>query len=182
MKIAVAITGASGVIYGLRLLNVLKEDGAQTTCMVSDAAKKIIGLENTGKDKGLEGCLPEDNIEAGIASGSFKMDAMVIIPCSMKTLSAVSNGYASNLITRAADVMLKEGRKLVIVPRETPLSSIHLENMLKLSRMGAVILPAMPAFYHSPEDIEDLVDFVVGKVLDVLDIDHKLYRRWGSGS
>jgi 4-hydroxy-3-polyprenylbenzoate decarboxylase len=103
---------------------------------------------------------------------------MVIVPCTMKTIAAISHGYASNAVTRAADVALKEGRQLIIVPRETPLRQVHLENMLKLSREGAAILPAMPAFYHKPENIDDLVNFVVGKIMDHMDIDHQLYHRW----
>ncbi len=182
MKVAVAITGASGVAYGLRLIKILRQQGITTFCIVSNAAKKIITIEAKGDEKLVLDCYGEEEISADIASGSFKMDAMVIIPCSMKTLSAVANGYASNLISRAADVMIKERRRLVLVPRETPLSSIHLENMLKLSRLGVTILPAMPGFYHKPESIDDLVYFVVGKVLDALDIENDLYRRWGDGS
>jgi 4-hydroxy-3-polyprenylbenzoate decarboxylase len=178
MKLAVAITGASGVVYGLRLIKVLEQKGLKPICMVSDAARKIIAIETKGALNELKGCYKEGEIEASVASGSFRLDGMVIIPCSMKTLSAVANGHASTLITRAADVMIKEGRRLVIVPRETPLSSIHLENMLRLSRIGVTILPAMPAFYHLPNKIEDLEDFIVGKVLDALGIDNDLYRRW----
>jgi 4-hydroxy-3-polyprenylbenzoate decarboxylase len=181
MKLAVAVTGASGVAYGLRLLEILKEKGVEHVCIASDAALKIIDYETKEGAKKLGDCIKENEIDADVASGSFKMDAMVIIPCSMKTLSAVSNGYASNLITRAADVMIKEGRKLVIVPRETPLSPLHLENMLNLSKIGVIVLPAMPAFYHKPKELVDMVDFVVGKVLDVLGIDNNLYRRWGIG-
>lgn len=178
MKVVVAITGASGTIYGLRLIEVLKERGIEPICIASNAAQKIIRIENKGFNEGTVGFLDESQIGAGVASGSFGIDAMVIVPCSMKTLSAVSNGYASNLIARAADVALKERKKLIIVPRETPLSSIHLSNMLRLSDMGAVILPAMPAFYHQPGAVEDMVDFIVGKILDVLGIENDLFKRW----
>ncbi|MFB0543986.1 MAG: UbiX family flavin prenyltransferase, partial [Candidatus Bathyarchaeia archaeon] len=114
-------------------------------------------------------------------SGSFKTEGMIIVPASMKTVAALASGYSDNLITRAADVALKEGRTLILVPRETPLSPVHLENLLKLSRMGVVILPAMPAFYHRPRGVEDLVDFIVGRILDRLGLDHDLYKRWGGG-
>lgn len=174
MKVLIGITGASGITYARRLLDVLGELGIETDCISSGAAIKIAKHEGVEFD-----CMSEDNIEAAFASGSFYVDAMVIVPCSMKTLSAVATGYASNLITRSADVMIKEGRKLVLVPRETPLSPIHLENMLKLSRIGVAILPAMPAFYPKPERIEDMVDFIVGKILDNLGIENNMFERWG---
>jgi len=117
-------------------------------------------------------------LAARVASGSFRTDGMIIAPCSMKTLSAIANGYADNLIARAADVTIKEGRKLIIVPRETPLSQIHLRNMLTLSELGVAIIPPIPAFYHKPNSIEDIVNHSVGKVLDNLNIEHYLYKRW----
>jgi len=173
MNVLVGITGASGTVYALRLLEVLKEKGIDTDCIASKTAKKI------AKHEGVDfSCYSEDDIEARFSSGSFRVDAMVIVPCSMKTLSAIANGYSSNLITRSADVMIKEGRKLVLVPRETPLSPIHLENMLKLSRIGVTILPAMPAFYPRPEKVEDMVDFIVGKILDNIGIENDMFRRW----
>jgi 4-hydroxy-3-polyprenylbenzoate decarboxylase len=121
----------------------------------------------------------DDNLAAPISSGSFKTDGMAIVPCSMKTLASIANGFDDSLISRAAGVCIKEGRKLVVVPRETPLSAIHLENMAKLSGTGAVILPAMPGFYHRPKSIDELVSHVVGKVLDQFGIEHSLFRRWG---
>jgi 4-hydroxy-3-polyprenylbenzoate decarboxylase len=124
-------------------------------------------------------CLAIDDFWAGAASGSAAADAMVIVPCSMGTLGRIAAGLSGNLLERAADVMLKERKELLLVPRETPFNKIHLENMLRLSQAGAVILPAMPGFYHGPETIEDLVDFVVGKVLDQLDVQHSLFTRWG---
>ncbi len=177
MRVLVAITGASGVVYGRRLLEVLKEKRVEADCILSGGAKGIIDHE-LGGWKGGEKCYDESDIGAPFASGSQSVDAMVVVPCSMKTLSAIANGYASNLITRSADVAIKEGKKLVIVPRETPLNAIHLENMLKLSRIGVTILPAMPAFYHKPKKMGDLVDFVVGKILDSLGIENDLYARW----
>lgn len=176
MKVVVALTGASGAAYGAKLLRVLRDQGVETQCIVSRAAKLITKHEEVETPKG---CYGEDDIEAPLSSGSYRFNAMVIAPCSMKTLAAIANGYASNLITRCADVAIKEGRKLIIVPRETPLSSLHLENMLKLARIGVVILPAMPAFYPKPEKLEDVVDFVVGKILDSLGIENELYQRWG---
>ena len=174
MKVLVGITGASGIAYARRLLEVLKEKGIDTDCIASEVAKKI------AKHEGVElNCYSDDDIEAKFSSGSFKVDTMVIVPCSMKTLSAIASGYSSNLITRSADVMIKEGRKLVLVPRETPLTPIHLENMLKLSRIGITILPAMPAFYPRPEKVEDMVDFIVGKILDNIGIENELFKRWG---
>ncbi|MBC8079787.1 MAG: UbiX family flavin prenyltransferase, partial [Gorillibacterium sp.] len=122
---------------------------------------------------------PIQDIGATIASGSFQTEGMVIIPCSMGTLSGIAQGASGNLLERAADVILKEGRRLLVVPRESPLSAIHLENMLKLSRMGTMIIPAMPAFYHKPVSLEELTDFMVGRVLDSMHIAHDLYRRWG---
>ncbi|HEY6871992.1 MAG TPA: flavin prenyltransferase UbiX [Geobacteraceae bacterium] len=197
--IVVAITGASGAIYGVRLCRELLRAGARITVLVSPAGKLVLreecGLDWEGDEATVSQRLREhfhageeqlfhyagDNFMAPVASGSSAPDAMVICPCSMGTLSRVAFGNAGNLLERCADVMLKERRTLVLVPRETPLSEIHLENMLRLARMGVRMVPPIPAFYHHPRTIDDLVDFAVGKVLDALRVDHELFRRWGSG-
>lgn len=182
MRLVVAITGCSGVAYGVRMLEVCRQLGIETDLIVSQQAERILELE-LGKSveevrKLATRSHPPEDLEAPLTSGSTRTDGMVIIPCSMKTLGAIASGVAADLISRAADVTLKEGRPLVLVPRETPLNLIHLENMTKLKRAGAVILPAMPAFYHKPKQISDMIDFVVGRVLDVLRVEHQLYRRW----
>ncbi len=182
MRLVVAITGASGIIYGVRLLEELKANDVEVHLVVSDAAKQVAAAEY-GEVKWATFAAhlyKPDELTAPIASGSFPVDGMVIVPSTMKTIGALANGYCDDLISRAADVQLKEGRGLLIVPRETPLHAIHLENMAKLSKMGVTILPAMPAFYHKPKKMEDLVDFVVGKMLDQLGIEHELFKRWGS--
>ncbi len=180
--IIVAITGASGIQYAIRLLDVLKAMKKDVCLLVSDSAKLVLESESnvdldTLKDKATA-YYNFDDVSTEINSGSCLFEGMIIIPCSMKTLAAIANGYSNNAITRAADVCLKEHRKLIIVPRETPLRSTHLENMLRISREGCVILPAMPAFYHNPKNVDDMVNFVVGKVLDVLEIPHDLFNRW----
>lgn len=182
-RIVVALTGASGVIYGIRLLEELsKNKDIEVITIISDVAEEIIRIE-TDYDPSYVKSLanrffsPKD-FTAPVASGSYFFDAVVIIPCSMKTLGAIANGYANNLIVRVAEVAMKEKRKLIIVPREVPLSSIHLENMLRLSREGVVVLPACPAFYHRPKKISDLIDYVIGKVLDQLGVEHDLFKRW----
>jgi 4-hydroxy-3-polyprenylbenzoate decarboxylase len=194
----IAITGASGSIYGVRLLQYLLKNGHKVYLTITKEGSLIL-KEEVGydwqeyqKEKEIENKIKrdlkvketnlyyfsEDNLSAPISSGSVKVDGMIVIPCSMKTLSGIACGYANNLVERAADVMLKERRTLILVPRETPLNSIHLRNMLALSEMGVMIIPAMPAFYSCPEKIDDLIDFMVGKVLDSLDIENNLFRRW----
>ena len=186
MKIIVAITGASGVIYGIRLLETLRDKNIETALIISEIAEEIIRWEVNQKreeiDKLASKTYKTDDFFTELASGTFLVDAMVIIPCSMKTLSAIASGFSSNLITRAADCVLKEGRKLILVPRETPLHAIHLENMLRAKQSGAIILPAMPAFYHKPKSIDKLIDFVIGKILDQIGIEHNLFTRWIGGS
>lgn len=178
----IAITGASGVIYSLKLLEALKELKIETGVVVSKPAEIILdyelGIELDHIKNLADYYYDPDDLTSSINSGSFKFNSLVIVPCSMKTLSAIANGYGNNAITRVADVALKEKRKIIIVPRETPLRSIHLENMLEISKEGGIILPAMPAFYHKPENINDMVNFVVGKILDSLDIDNNLFNRW----
>jgi len=182
MKLVLAITGASGVIYGKRLLEVLRNKNVDTHLVISQAAERIIAHELGITKKSLENLANHvyevNDWSSPLVSGSFKTDAMVIAPCSMKTLAGIANGFAENVILRAADVTLKEKRKLILVPRETPLNSIHLRNMLDLAKQGAIIVPAMPAYYHKPKSIEALVDFVVGRILDLLEIEHNLYQRW----
>ena len=184
MRLVIAITGCSGVIYGVRLLEVCSQLGIEIDLIVSQAADYLLKNE-TGKSAedlrklATRSYSPAD-LTAPLASGSVPTDGMVIVPCSMKTLGAIASGYAADLITRAADVALKQNRPLLLVPRETPLNLIHLENMVKLRRAGATILPAMPAFYHKPKDTAGLVDFIVGKILDVLKVEHQLYQRWRS--
>jgi len=182
LRLVIAITGASGVIYGKRLLEVLQNKKIETHLIISKAAEKIIEheLEATKKDieKLASHVYSVDDLTASIASGSFKTDAMIIIPCSMKTLAGITHGYTENLILRTADVMLKEKRNLILVPRETPLNIIHIRNMLELAKQGVTIIPAMPAYYHKPKDIGDVVDYIVGKVLDYLEIEHTLFKRW----
>ena len=186
MRLVVGICGASGVIYGVRLLEVLQGmAGVETHLVVTSAARKVIDLE-LGKSvqevKALATyCHDEEDIAASIASGSFKTDGMVIAPCSMKTLSAIACAFSNNLLVRAADVTLKEKRHLVMVPRETPLHSIHLEHMLKLSRMGATMLMPAPAFYYQPGTIDDLVNFIVDRILSVFGLECDLFKHWGSG-
>lgn len=184
MRLIVAITGASGVIYGKRLLKVLQEKNVETHLIISKAAERVIKheLEKTKEDieKLADHAYDVNDWNAPIVSGSFRTDGMIIIPCSMKTLAGIAQGYSDNLVLRAADVALKEKRKLILVPRETPLNIVHLRNMLALAEQDVTILPAMPAYYHKPKDIDDLVDFVVGKVLDHLGIDHTLFKRWKS--
>ena len=182
MRLILGITGASGAIYGTRLLEVL-EGKVESHLVVSRLGEKIIELELGKKLNEVNGrasfFYENSDLTAPIASGSFHVDGMIIAPCSMKTVATIANGIAENLITRAADVSLKEGRKLILIPREAPLSAIHLENLLKIARVGGTIIPASPAFYHQPESIDDLVDFVVGKALEALGIEHDLYQRWG---
>lgn len=180
--IIVAITGASGVIYGLKVLEALHDLGKETGLVMTDPAKIILDYELGLEEKHLKSLATEyyeaDDLTASINSGSCLFESMVIVPCTMKTLSAIAHGYANNAVTRAADVSLKERRKLVLVPRETPLRSVHLENMLKVSNEGGIILPAMPGFYHRPQNMDDISNFIAGKVLDVLNIDHDLFKRW----
>lgn len=180
MKIVIGVTGASGIIYGVRLLENLKEE---KYLIVSENAKKIMEYETEYKIKDLkklaEHYYENPDLFPEISSGSFHFDAMVIVPCSMSTLSKIANGMGDNLITRTAAVCLKEKRKLILVPRETPLSTIHLQNMAKLSENNVIILPAMPGFYPKPERIDDIVNFVVGKIMDCLGIKNILYKRWG---
>ena len=181
MEIIIAITGASGVIYGIRLIENLKNE--KIHLIISKEAKKLIEYESEYKIEEIKKMATEyyeeDEIESKIASGSFKYDAMIIVPCSLKTMAAIANGFAFNLITRAAACCLKEGMKLIIVPRETPLDLISLENMIKLRKAGAIILPAMPAFYHRPKKVDDLVNFIVGKIMEQIGLEHNLYKKWG---
>lgn len=182
MRLIVAITGASGVVYGKRLLEVLRERKVETFLIVSKAAENVIQHELKTTKSELQKLVSNfydvNDFSAPILSGSFKTDGMIVIPCSMKTLAGIAHGYSENLILRAADVTLKEKRTLILVPRETPLSVVHLRNMLDLASQGVLILPAMPAYYHKPERIEDLIDFVIGKALDSLGIEHELFKRW----
>ena len=196
-RVTLAFTGASGAPYGLRLLQYLLQAQAEVFVVLSKAARVVIGTETdlklppgTGEtEKALRDYLKVDTgnltvcgLEqwtAPIASGSGAPHQMVVCPCSTGTLSAIASGASNNLIERAADVALKEGRKLILVPREAPFSAIHLENMLKLSRLGVVILPANPGFYHHPKSVDDLVDFVVARILDQLGIAQSLVGRWG---
>lgn len=181
-KIVVGFSGASGVIYGIRLLEVLHSINIQTYLIISEWAKRNIETET---NKTLEyvkslSSVNYDNfkLDAAVSSGSFLHDGMVIVPCSMKSLSSIASGYDDTLISRAASVTLKESRTLILVPRETPLSRIHLENMIKLQDAGAIILPAMPGFYHKPSTIDEIIDHLVGKILDQLKIKHELFTRW----
>ena len=182
MKVVVGISGASGVIYGIRLLEELNKNNIETHLITSSIAKDIIEYETNYSVEDVEKIATyvhdENDLNAIVNSGSFKFDTAVIIPCSMKTLSSISNGYGDNVITRVGDVTLKERRQLIIVPRETPLRTVHLENMTKLSKEGAIILPAMPGFYHKPESIEEQVDFIIGKIFDIMDINNNLFTKW----
>jgi 4-hydroxy-3-polyprenylbenzoate decarboxylase len=196
-RIFLALSGASGSIYGLGLARELcrrgielffcatasgvlvcrEETGLDLSGDLSAAGERLRGY--LGVETGLRMVSPDD-LFVGPASGSGAPDAMIVAPCSMGTLARIAGGISGNLVERSADVMIKERRPLLLVPRETPLSEIHLENMLKLARAGVRIIPAMPAFYHRPETVSDMVDFVVGKVLDQAGIAHDLYRRWGN--
>jgi 4-hydroxy-3-polyprenylbenzoate decarboxylase len=184
MKLVVGMTGSTGVIYGIRTLEVLKECRVETHLVITEWAKKCLTMETDYKIddvRNLASAYSDDsNLAAGISSGTHKTDGMIVVPCSMKTLSGIANGYDETLVARAAGVTLKESRKLVLVPRETPLTAINLENMLKLARLGVVILPPMPGFYTKPKSIDEVIDHTVGKCLDQFNIEHNLYRRWGT--
>ncbi len=196
-RVTLAFTGASGAPYGLRLLQCLLLADCEVFVILSKAARIVIGTETelalpagtgatekalrdwVGTDKGQLVLCGLEQWTAPVASGSGAPAAMVVCPCSTGTLSAIASGASDNLIERAADVAIKEGRKLILVPRETPFSAIHLENMLKLARLGVTIMPAAPGFYHQPESVSDLVDFMVARLLDHLGIEQTLMKRWG---
>ncbi len=193
----VAISGASGAPYALRVLQALVKAGHNIYLVISGDGLSILSDETELKLKGSENDIQvaldrhlgtkegqityydEDYMYATIASGSVKVDAMAVIPCSMKTLAGIATGHASNLIERAADVMIKERRRLILVPRETPLSAIHLRNMLTLAELGCHLIPAMPAFYHHPKRVSDMVDFIAGRVLDAMGVENDIAPRWG---
>ena len=196
MRTFLGITGASGHAYAGRLIRALHELGHEVDLAVSGAGAKVLaheeGVRLGAEAQGLAGWVGEasgsvrvfgnDRVEAPPASGTSLTGGVIVCPCSMGTLARIAAGFSSNLIERAADVALKEGRTLILVPRETPLSEIHLENMLRLARMGAVLLPAAPGFYHRPHSIEDLLDHVVGKILDRLGLEHSVGARWSGTS
>jgi len=180
--VLVAITGASGVNLAVILLRQLKKKGLKTELIISKVAEQIITIETNYKVNEIIELSSQyyevDDLTAGPASGSYKNNIMIIIPCSMKTLAAIANGYADNLITRAADVIIKERRKLILVVRESPFSAIHLENMLKLSRLGVVIAPPIPSYYMKPKSIKELNEYFVGRILDHIGVDSAI-KRWG---
>lgn len=182
MRIVVAITGATGAAYGVRLLSALRELDVERHLILSKWAEVTIPKETglSAREVGAMASIvhPHNNQGAMIASGSFRHDGMIVAPCTMKTLSAIRFGHSDGLISRAADVTLKERRRLVLLARETPLNDIHLENMLALSRMGVIIAPPMPAFYNNPQTIEDLIDHTVGRVLDLFGLEMPQQRRW----
>lgn len=199
-RVTLALTGASGMPYGLRLLECLLQAKVQVYLLYSQAAQIVIKQEigetwpsrakeveamlrtRYGLAEGLLQVFGREEWFAPVASGSNPADAMVICPCTMGTLAAVAAGMSDNLIERAADVSIKEGKKLIVVPRETPYSALHLENMLKLARLGVCILPPNPGFYHHPQSVEALVDFVVARILDQLAVPHNLMKRWGDAT
>ena len=183
MVLIVGITGASGVIYGIRLLEVLSSTReVETHLIISQAGKTNIECETEWKLKDVKALASFtydiNDVGARLASGSFKRDGMIVAPCTVKTMSALANSYAENLLVRAGDVTLKEKKKLVLLVRETPLHLGHLRNMERLTEMGAVIMPPVPAFYHRPKTIQDIIDHTIGKVLDIFDIEHNLFQRW----
>lgn len=183
-RVVVALTGSTGVIIGVRLLEALRDLGVDRHLVISEWAERTLRIEtdiSIDEVRALATARYEPtNLAAPIASGSYRTDGMAIVPCSMRTLAAVSHGLSDNLIHRAADVTVQERRPLVLVPRETPLSAIHLENMLRLSRLGAVLLPPVPAFYTRPQTIDDIVQTVASRVLDHLGVDNDLAGRWGA--
>ena len=183
MLLVIGITGASGAIYGVRLLEILAENKKVETHLIISEAGEINIKYETGRTpeqvKALaDVCYDINDIAAGLSSGSFRRDGMIIAPCTMKTVSALANSYTDNLIARAGDITLKERKKLVLLVRETPLHLGHLRNMVKLTEMGAIIFPPVPAFYHKPRTVDDLVNYTVGRVLDLFDITHNLLPRW----
>jgi 4-hydroxy-3-polyprenylbenzoate decarboxylase len=183
-KIVVGISGASGVVYGVKILKAFHECGVETHLVITQSGVRNLLIETDYTMADLEPFASTiydvDDVGGAIASGSFKVDGMVIAPCSIKTLSAVANSFNYNLLIRAADVNLKERRKVVLLVRETPFHEGHLDLMIRVTRMGGVIMPPVPAFYHMPKTIDDLIDQSVGKVLDLFSIDAKLFRRWGT--
>jgi flavin prenyltransferase len=184
LKLIIAITGSTGVIYGIRILEILKKLDVETHLVMSEWGEKCISMETEHTPeyvKSLANTTSDPkNMAASVSSGTHRINGMIVAPCSMKTLAAIANGYDDTLVARSAGVTIKEGRKLILMVRETPLSAIHLENMLKLSRLGVVILPPVTEFYTNPKTIDDIVNHGVGKCLDQFDIDHDLYPRWGS--
>jgi 4-hydroxy-3-polyprenylbenzoate decarboxylase len=181
-RLIIGISGATGVIYGIRMLQVLKETEIETHLILTKAAKKTIHLETEFEVEYVESLADNvydvENIGGAVASGSFVTEGMIVIPCSIKSLSAIANSFNDNLLVRAADVTLKEGRRLVLMVRETPLHKGHLQLMLRAADMGAVIFPPVPAFYHAPKTIEGIIDHTIGKILDIFKIEHRLCKRW----
>jgi 4-hydroxy-3-polyprenylbenzoate decarboxylase len=183
MVLIIGITGASGVIYGIRLLEVLStRKDIETHLLISKAGEINITYETSWQIEDIKALADFsydiNDMGARLASGSFKSDGMIVIPCTIKTMSALANSYSDNLLTRAGDVALKERRKLILVVRETPLHLGHIRNMERLSEMGAIILPPVPSFYHRPKTIQDIINHTLGKILDILGIEHNLFPRW----
>ncbi len=180
--ILIAITGASGISIAVKLLNILKEKNIKTELIISKAAKKVLLSESNIRITDLQQLATNyydvNDLTAPPSSGSYKTDGMIIVPCTMKTLAAIANGYSNNLITRAADITIKENRKLILIVRESPLSPIHLENMLKLARLGVVIAPPVASYYITPKSVDELLDHTVGRILDQIGIESDI-KRWG---
>jgi 4-hydroxy-3-polyprenylbenzoate decarboxylase len=183
-RLIIGISGSSGIIYGIRLLEALKSMSVETHLVVSKAAQLTRAHETTLSAAELKALAdvyyPYHNIAASIASGSYKTMGMIVAPCSMKTLGEIAHGIAGNLLTRAADVVLKERRRLVLMPRESPLHLVHLQNMVSITQMGGIICPPVPAFYHKPLEIMDLVNDTVGRILDLFELENNLTKRWES--
>lgn len=184
MKLLVSVTGASGIIYGVRLLEVLRNSQHHVSLIMSDWARETLSLETkVPLDYVLslaDRVYNANDLAAAVSSGSYGIDATVVVPCSMKTLAGIAHGFSDNLIVRTADVALKERKPLLLMVRETPLSLIHLKNMTAVTEAGGILVPPMPAFYHKPTTIEEIIDQSVGKLLDLLKIEHQLFQRWGS--